>query len=315
MSERELHRYRFRAMGTEIELIAWGVDREEASALGAEIEQRAEEWESTFSRFRPESELSRVNRQSGGWVRASPAFLSVLAAAREGFIATGGRFDPSIVGSLERIGYDRSFDQLRGIDIPETPETDRLRQQAASMLEVELDEERGAVRLPRGLRIDLGGIAKGAFVDSVADLVRSVPGAIVDAGGDLRCWGVPGLDTHWLIGVQHPGSDPDKDLAQLQLPAGEPIAVATSSAHTRSWMQGGVRRNHLIDPRSGESVRPSSPNVTVVASTVTQAEIHAKSALISIGRGEALPYSTARLVVVAYEDGTYETITPYAIAA
>ena len=171
-----------------------------------------------------------------------------------------------------------------------------------SMLEIELDEVAGTIRLPPGMRLDLGGIAKGAFVDSVDAMMSVLPGAILNAGGDLRVWGHPGDATDWTIGVQHPGSL-DEDIAQLRLPAGEPIAVATSSTRSRTWMAHSERQNHLIDPKTLRAVSWSTPSITVVAGTAVAAEVEAKSILIALARGEPIPYSTANLVLVAHEDG------------
>jgi thiamine biosynthesis lipoprotein len=182
------------------------------------------------------------------------------------------------------------------------------------MLDIELDETASAIRLPAGLRIDLGGIAKGAFVDSVRDLLRGFPGVLLNAGGDIRAWGTPGSKDTWRIGVEHPG-DLAQDIAELELDAGPSIAVATSSTRTRTWQVGEDRKNHLIDSRTHQPVPYATPSVTVVAETATVAEIQAKSILISISRGEPIPYTNADFVLVAHEDGRYEAITPYADVA
>lgn len=304
----------FPAFGTTVELLIWGVSERETAELLERIRQQAERWEWTFSRFLPDSELNRVNRSCGHWVPVSCEFLHVVTAARDGYIATGGRFDPSILSSLERAGYDRPFAEMacHGGGRPMPPA--RPMPQSAGMLDFEIDDEVMAVRLPVGMRIDLGGIAKGAFVDSVDDLLRGCPGALLDAGGDIRVWGAPGSEGAWRVGVQHPGAL-EEDIARLELQAGASTAVATSSTRTRTWLTGAERQNHLIDPKERQPVPWSTPSVTVVAKNVTAAEIQAKSVLIAISRGEAIPYTTADLVLIAHEDGHYETITPYAAVA
>ncbi len=313
MSE-EPRRRSFRAMGTTIELTLWGVDESAGDAVSRELEWRAQHWEQVFSRFQDDSELSRVNRAGGGWVKVSPEFVAVVALAQKWFVTSAGRFDPTVLGALERAGYDRTFD---AIDSPGTiarPDSPLESASSRDVLAIALDEGTGAIRLPAGMRIDLGGIAKGAFVDSVDDLFMGFPGAIVDAGGDLRVWGRPGAEPIWRIGVQHPGVL-DADIAELQLWAGRPLAVATSSTRSRTWLAGNERQNHLIDPRTGRAVFSSTPSVTVVANTVVTAEVLAKSILIASSRGEEPPRAAADLVLIAYEDGRYETIAPYAAAA
>lgn len=304
----------FPAFGTSVDLLMWGMGERDADALTEAVRARAERWERLFSRFRPESELCQVNKGNGQWVPVSNDFLRVMAEAREGYIATGGRFDPTILPTLERAGYDRRFVEMAGnVAVrPDEPIDPDFR--AGAMLDIELDAAASAIRLPAGLRIDLGGIAKGAFVDSVDDLMRGRLGVLLNAGGDMRAWGTPGADDTWRVGVEHPG-DLDRDLVELELRAGPSVAVATSSTRTRAWLAGEERRNHLIDPREGRPVPWSTPSVTVVAKTVTDAEIHAKSVLISISRGEPIPYTNADFVLIAYEDGRYETITPYANVA
>ena len=314
MMDKEPRTRVFPAFGTSVELLLWGADERDPDELSAAVRARAERWERLFSRFRPESELCQVNRGNGHWVSVSSDFLRVVADAREGYIATGGRFDPGILTTLERAGYDRRFIEMAGNAADRLDEHPDSEYRTGTMLDIELDEPASAIRLPAGLRIDLGGIAKGAFVDSVDDLMRSRSGVMLNAGGDIRAWGSPGADEIWRIGVEHPG-DLERDIAALELRAGQSVAVATSSTRTRTWLAGEERENHLIDPRERRSVPWSTPSVTIVTKTVTDAEIQAKSVLISISRGEPVPFTNADFALIAYEDGRYETITPYANVA
>lgn len=301
-------------MGTTIEHVLWGVSSSVADDLEVELRARFERWERIFSRFAPESELSLLNHRSGQWVPVSETMFTVLMAAYDGFIISNGRFDATILESLEQAGYDRSFEMIRTttIDWFETRTLVDIR--TPGMQELEFDRQAHAVRIPAGVRIDLGGIAKGAFVDSLDELLRELPGSIVDAGGDLRLWGYPGNEDSWRIGIQHPGML-GVDIAELQFLPGESVAVATSSTRTRTWLAGTTRQTHLIDPRVGRAVPWTTPSITVVANSVTRAEIEAKSILIALARGERIPYTCADLVVVAHEDGEYESFTPHTAVA
>ena len=304
----------FPAMGTTIELSLWGLDTGVANAIARELQTRLQQWERIFSRFLPESELSNVNRRRGEWVPVSKQFVLLLSAAIEGFDATGGRFDPTLLEILERSGYDRPFVEIRELGRGDMAPGVVSRSSLRALHAIEIDLDGCAVRLPAGVRLDFGGIAKGAFVDSVDELMRELPGAIVDAGGDLRAWGFPGTEDSWRVGVQHPGRL-DSDIAELRLPAGLPVAVATSSTRSRTWLAGGARQNHLIDPYAGRSVPWATPSVTVVDATVAAAEVQTKSILVSLARDEGIPDTTANFVLVAYEDGHYETVSPHTIAA
>lgn len=309
-----LHRRALRAMGTTIELVLNGVSSAEADQFEVSVGSRVEIWEQRFSRFRPESELCQVNRSSGGATQVSREFIEMLLAARDGYVFSGGRFDPTILSALESAGYDRPFAELESLEV--VPMGARLdnRLGQANMLDISIDESASTVTLPPGMRIDFGGIAKGAFVDSLTDLLHNVPGGIVNAGGDLLSWGYPSGGDYWLVSVQHP-AHPDRDIAQIRLPGGRRFAVATSSTHIRAWKSSTSRHNHVIDPRTGQSVPGETPSVTVVSDSVTRAEIEAKSILIAQARHEEWPYVAAHLVLLAFESGRVEWNTSNAAAA
>ena len=96
------------AMGTQVELLA--VDAPSGTLTATR--GRLADLEARWSRFRPDSELSTLNRAAGRPVAVSPETLTLLALAVLGWQATGGRFDPTVLDALEAAGYDRSFDQL-----------------------------------------------------------------------------------------------------------------------------------------------------------------------------------------------------------
>lgn len=314
MTSGELARHRFRAFGTDVEVVLWHEPLDEFARVAADVEQFALRWDAVFSRFRPDSQLSTISRSTGQWVAVSSDFLDVLDLAVDGYRSTRGRFDPTILPALERAGYDRPFDCIGASadsDHHTEPESARI---DATIDDIEIDRRSASVRVPTGLRLDFGGIAKGAFVDRVADRLCSTRGGIVDAGGDMRLWGVPGSDSAWIVGVQHPGLL-DQDVTQIHLPPGSTYALATSSTQTRSWQRFGVPKTHLIDPKTQDCLQLGLPNVTVIHSSVGGAEILTKSILVSIARGELLHVDGASLVLLAWSDGRVERITSDAIAA
>ncbi len=181
--------YEFRAMNSNIVLAAEG----QARALEAGFEHaRAfiENCEGRFTRFREDSELSQLNRASGRWFYASPELYSVVREALDYVDETDGLFDPSILEALERAGYDRSLDEIRahGPGEPGGYPSER----AGRFSLVEFDEAAQAIYLPAGLRIDLGGIAKGWSAERAAqELAEFTPACVVNAGGDLYAIGMP----------------------------------------------------------------------------------------------------------------------------
>ena len=138
------------------------------------------------------------------------------------------------------------------------------------------------VLLPRGMEVDLGGIAKGWIVKKAAQLLNTyAETCAVSAGGDMLFIGHPSDGMDWDIYLEDP-RDPSLMLSQLHIGSG---AVATSSVMKRTWSQGEKVRHHLIDPRTGESVKTDWLGVTVISPDIIIAEVYAKAILIG-GVGE-----------------------------
>jgi len=235
-----------------------------------------------FSRFRPDSELSQVNARSGGWTRVSAGFATLVAFALGAARRTGGRFDPTVLDAIVSAGYDRDFDEvLAGARV-----TLRPARPCGRWVEVELDRDR--LRLPEGVGLDLGGVAKGWTVDRAAEAaVRAgLPWALVNAGGDLRLAGeVPTVGIR--VGVEDP-YDPMQELMRLVLTEG---ALATSSTSRRAW---GPGLHHLIDPSTGAPAATGVVQATAWATTCAEAEVAATQALLE---GEAFLDRSAAVLV------------------
>ncbi|HTG48615.1 MAG TPA: FAD:protein FMN transferase [Actinomycetota bacterium] len=256
----------FRAMGTEIALLA---DDEQdgrvfASAV-AEVAAIFEREEQRFSRFRDDSELASVNRAGGGWIDVSQPFAEVVALALDGAAATAGLFDPTVLHALEAAGYDRTFAEVR------SGARGSLRAVPCGRWR-EIEVRRGRIRLPEGVGLDLGGIAKGWTADRAAEAAAGagLTWAIVNAGGDLRVAGdAPALE----VGVEDP-DDRAQHLCTVRIDGG---ALATSSVTLRRW---GPERHHVIDPRIGLPARSPVVQATVWAPTCAAAEVAGTRALL-----------------------------------
>lgn len=258
----------FHAMGTTIVLVTRAEVTAEALRLTRDL---FAEWEQTLSRFRAESELSRLNMAAGFRRAVSPLLLKTLVAAPEAARATRGVYDPTVQQRMVEIGYDRSFEEIAS-QLPPS----MYAQPAATggWRQIEIDESRHMVRLPAGVGLDFGGIGKGLAVDAALDLLeqRGLAPALLNAGGDLAVRGLPTGEQHWPITV--PGKD---EAWVIGLEHG---AVATSGVDRRRWMQGKRARHHLIDPRTGEPAESGMWSVTAIAATCARAEVAAKTALI-----------------------------------
>jgi thiamine biosynthesis lipoprotein len=265
----------FRAMNTDILLVAEGNDEQVAEGL-EQVQQFIHASEARFSRFSEQSELSELNRSAGTWFKASPDLFSVVALSRRFFHLTRGLFDPSILPDLRRVGYDRSMDVLREQGSTPLLET-LLENRRSSFSEIDLDDSNRMIHLPAGMAVDLGGIAKGWIAEQAAVLLsRFASTCAVNAGGDMFLVGTPGGQDQWPVELEDP-LQPENVLTSFKVGPG---AVATSTISKRTWKQGGIDRHHLIDPRTGEPAVTEWLSVTVVAQHAYEAEVFAKALLI-----------------------------------
>jgi thiamine biosynthesis lipoprotein len=276
----------FKAMGSHMQAWLSAPSAEEAQILAA-VPAWFEEWEQILSRFRPTSELSALNAHSGEWFKASPILYEVVADAREASEFSNGVFNPLVLNALEAAGYDRSFDK-------DAPDDDRPLSAAQSVPAwelIQLDDEREAILLPQGARIDLGGIGKGWAAQMAADKLAAYGPCLVDAGGDLAAHGSPDEQGGWVVNV--PTLDESNTLMTLLL---VDQAVATSGTDYRNWQRDGKQFHHLIDPRTGRPAQSDILRATVIAPDASEAVVWAKVSLITQQFSE---YPT----VFVYRDG------------
>jgi thiamine biosynthesis lipoprotein len=266
----------FPAMGTTVTVLLPARDR----ALGLEIVRGLfAEWEEALSRFRQESELSRLNARAGQPTTVSPLLYSVLATALEAAHATSGLYDPTLLGQLVRLGYDRSFDalpaELPAELPPERPEPhSRPAAPGGGWRAIHLSAARREVTLPPGVGLDFGGIAKGMAVDAASSALRDrgIEAALVNAGGDLAVLGQPADQGEWPVLVS--------GRARTWVVGLTSGALATSGVARRHWLQGGQQRHHLLDPRTGLPAETGLWSVSVTAARCQQAEVAAKVAFV-----------------------------------
>jgi thiamine biosynthesis lipoprotein len=270
------------------------------------------------SRFLPESELCALNASSGQPFMASADLFAVVAKGMEMAARTDGLFDMTILPALLAAGYTRSFDEIgqREIGGSDSGAPAISGWQGGRWREIQLDATAQTIRLPAGVALDLGGVAKGWAADEVANrFLSAFPAYLIDLGGDLRLRGEPEPGTGWLIGIDDPRVAPDPGvsataqqyLAAVELRHG---GIATSGPARRWWLRNGQRMNHLINPRSGQPVESSTDtsatlSCTVLAATAVEADVYAKVAFLRGYRAglEDLPNGMAGLCVFA--NGTF----------
>jgi len=267
-------------------------------------------WHDQFSRFQPDSELSRLNRDPRQTVAVSPVMARFVEAALNAAAMTGGLVDPTLAGEMDRAGYAKHLDSVpvplrRALALaprraPGGPNP------TGAWRQVRVDRSAGTVTRPPGVRLDSGGIVKGMFGDILAAVLGKHESFAVDAAGDVRFGGSGSL----LRPIRVASPFDESVLHVFELARG---AVATSGIGKRSWLDADGRpAHHLLDPATGRPAFTGVVQVTALAPTGVQAEALSKAALLS-GPDSA----RARLTyggVVVYEEETFEVIDPHGLA-
>ena len=292
-----MHTSEFRAMGSRI-FVAIDADLDQAADLSANVPLWFEDWEQCLSRFRKDSELSRLNRrdckQSGNSYPLSPTLFEVMDIALQAARYTDGLLDPTLLDSIEAAGYDRTFEAVAGSERNERSLENKTLPRTGRWSELQLCARSQSVTLPKQVRLDFGGIAKGWAAHRAAHRLAQHGAALVDAGGDIVMSGPRNGTEQWPIAVADPFS-PGDQLALLKIDNG---SVATSGQDYRRWQQDGQDRHHIIDPRTGKPAATDVFTATVIAPQIWQAEAAAKATLI-LGSKEGLKWIEDRQELAA----------------
>lgn len=273
------HRDTFPCFGSECTVIV--CDRREAQAAAgvALARRRLLEWHSQFSRFQPSSELSRLNADPRETVPVSPMLRRVVELGVRAAQATDGLVDPTLGAEIERAGYATHL-PAEGVPLGAglalaPPRATGAAAPSAGWRRVEVDRRAGTVTRPRGVKLDLGGIAKGAFADELAATLGGYGAFAIDCAGDIRLGG-----TDQTLRDVHVASPFDGSTVHtFALAAG---AIATSGIGKRSWLASdGLPGHHLLDPRTGAPAFTGIVQVTALAPRAAEAEGLAKAALLS----------------------------------
>ena len=277
-------------MGSDVHVVVVGGS---VNTLDRAVE-RIEQLESRWSRFRPDTEVTKLNHNTGRPVAVSSDTRLLVGRAIEAWRLTGGSFDPTLLDDLRRAGYDRSFENLG--DDPNRRAVDlRIRSiDAPGCTDIIVDA--ATVTIPVGLGFDAGGIGKGLAADLVATelIAEGVSGVCVNVGGDLRVLGESPSGDGWTLAIEHPLST--EPIALVGLTEG---AIATSSVLRRTWKLGDRTYHHLIDPATGEPSESDLALASIITGEGWKAEVLAKAALLR-GRAKAFDLidgATAGVVV------------------
>ncbi len=261
------------------------------SALGrarAIVEQELDAIDRACSRFRADSDLQRVNGGAGRFVEVGRLLIEAVRVALRAAELTDGDVDPTVGNALVLAGYDRDWTLLeKPVEGPERASQPVIRARVTpGWRAIEIDSERVAIRIPTGVRLDLGATAKAWAADRAAAAVHEATGAgsLVSLGGDIATAGV-GPDGGWRIYVTDDHrSAPAGQGQMIEILCG---GIATSSTAVRRWSHEGQTRHHIIDPATGTPVPRTWRTVSVAAQTCLDANIASTAALIRAGSAPA----------------------------
>jgi thiamine biosynthesis lipoprotein len=284
---RTLARAGWEALGTSVVLL---VDDPDALATArAIVERELRAIDRACSRFRPNSDLQRANAGAGRFVDVDPLLIEAVEVALRAAVLTDGDVDPTVGNALMLAGYDRDWTLLEspadGFAEEEAPPPAITARVTPGWRAVELDRERAAIRIPTGVRLDLGATAKAWVADRAAAAVHAATGAgsLIGLGGDIATAGAA-PEEGWRIYVTDDHRRVPGDQGQtISIRSG---GIATSSTTARRWRHEGRMQHHIIDPTTGAPVAPSWRTVSVAAETCLDANIASTAALI---RAEEAP--------------------------
>jgi len=263
----------FRALGTTA--VLWVVDADVLSSALAVVEAVLERVDRACSRFRDDSDLTRVNRSPGRHVTVAPFLIEAVRVALDAADSTGGLVDPTLGRQLRLAGYDRTFALVR--DRSGTSFRAAFSPSRGARC-VEVDGVAGTVRVPEGVELDLGATAKALAADRAAGAasVAAGSGVLVSLGGDVAVAGDAPAGG-WPIRIADDHADPDAPGPVVGIESG---GLATSGTTVRRWRRGDVELHHVFDPRTGRPAQTPWRTVSVAAATCAGANTAGTAAIL-----------------------------------
>jgi thiamine biosynthesis lipoprotein len=257
-------------MGTRCVVELWSEDRARGESAIEAVFVEFRRIDALMSTYKPESELSRMNAGAAAApVRVSRELYDLLVTSIEYSKLTRGAFDVTYAS----VGY--LYDYRRHVHPDERAIAAAL--PAIDYRHLRLLPKTTSVRFARpGVRVDLGGIAKGYAVDRGVAVLQGlgIEHAMVNAGGDTRLIG-DRKGRPWVVGIRHPD---DESKVVLRMPITD-AALSTSGDYERFFEEDGVRYHHILDPRTGKSASKVR-SVTIIGPTATRTDALTKSVFV-----------------------------------
>jgi FAD:protein FMN transferase len=264
----------FPAFGTTAVLVV--ADPDAVTAAASLLHRRLRRVDRACSRFRDDSELVAVNRRSGEPVELSAELCGFVRAALDAAHATDGLVDPALGTELRAAGYDRTF-VLVAARSGWCVRT--IERRPGRWRDIELDDVRRVLHVPRGVELDLGATAKARTADLAAREIAAATGSgtLVSLGGDVAVAGAAPVGGWPVLLADHHGASLDGPGERIALFEG---GLATSSTSARSWPTDRGRMHHVIDPRTGVPAAGMWRTVSVAAASCLDANVASTAALV-----------------------------------
>ena len=263
----------FRAIGTTATVVVQ--DPDQADVAECLLARVLDEIDLACSRFRDDSELAMLHGESGRAVQVSALLFEALEVACRVAARTGGAVDPTVGNAVCALGYDADLDEVRARRAQPSQDLGAV----AGYWHVQLNSRTRTVRIPRGVRLDLGSSAKALAADrAAARIAHAIDGGVlVSLGGDVAAVGPPPCDG-WAVGIAHESSTPAEAVDQVV--AIRRGGLASSAAGARTWMSGGRQVHHIVDPRSGDCAVPYWSLVSATGCSCVDANLVTTASLV-----------------------------------
>jgi thiamine biosynthesis lipoprotein len=265
----------WRALGTTATVVVRGGRDESADRARELLARELAAIDLACSRFRADSELERVHAAAGRPVRVSALLFEAIEVAVHAARRTGGAVDPTVGNAIAALGYDADFDHVVSRPMGPSPALGSV----AGYAHVHLDARRRAVRVPRGVRLDLGCTAKALAADRAAARIEADlgTGVLVSLGGDVAVAGPP-PEGGWAVGIALESSTPADRVDQVV--AIDHGGLASSATGVRQWSLGGRPVHHIVDPATADSAAPYWVLATATGASCVDANVVTTAAIV-----------------------------------
>jgi thiamine biosynthesis lipoprotein len=263
----------FRSIGTTATVVVQ--DAQAADEAARILESDLEELDRTCSRFRDDSELHVLHENAGRPVEVSDLLFEALRVAVDAAVRTRGAVDPTVGNAIAALGYDADLDEVRAR--PAAPAA--ALGPVAGYAHVHLSAADRTVRIPRGVRLDLGSTAKAMAADRAAvRIARTLGhGVLVSLGGDVAVSG-PCPPGGWAVGIARESATPAGEVDQVV--AITQGGLASSATAVRTWKSGDREVHHILDPRTGDAAAPYWVLVSATGASCVDANVVTTAAIV-----------------------------------